>query len=61
MDIRSIKTEADYQAALRRVDALMVAKPGSKDESELEVISTLIAAYEEHNFPIDPPDPIAPR
>ena len=61
MEIRQIKTEADYEAALRRVDTLMDAAPGSKGEAELKILSTLVEAYEEHNFPIDPPDPIVSR
>ena len=59
MDIRPLKTEVDYEAALRRVDALMDAAPGSKEEAELDILSTLVESYEENNFPIDPPDPIA--
>ena len=59
MDIRQLKIEADYEAALRQVDALMDAAPGSTEEAELEVLSTIVEAYEEHNFPIDPPIPLA--
>ncbi len=58
MDIRPIRTEADYEAALRQVDALMDAALGSKEEAALEVLSTLVEAYEEKNYPIEAPDPI---
>ena len=59
MDIRPIKTKADYEAALHRIETLMDAATGSKAEAELDILATLVEAYEEHNFPIDPPDPIA--
>lgn len=58
MDIRPIRTEADHEAALRQIDSLMDATPGSKDEALLEVLSTLVEAYEEKHFPIEAPDPI---
>jgi len=54
-----IKTEADYEAALARLDELLDAEPGSPEGDEFEVWATLIATYEEEAFPIDLPDPIA--
>src|SRR5215211_4381095 len=58
MDIRPIKTEADYLAALQRVDALMQAQPNTLEGDDLDILTTLIAAYEEQHYPILPPDPV---
>jgi HTH-type transcriptional regulator/antitoxin HigA len=58
MDIRPIKTEADYQVTLLRVDALMQAQPNTPEGDDLDILTTLIAAYEEQHYPILPPDPV---
>ncbi len=58
MDIHPIKTEADYQAALRRVDALMQAELNTPEGDNLDVLTTVISAYEEQHHPILPPDPV---
>jgi HTH-type transcriptional regulator/antitoxin HigA len=58
MDIHPIKTEADYQAALLRVDGLMQAQPNTPEGDDLDVLTTLISVYEDQHFPIMPPDPI---
>ena len=58
MDIKPIRTKADYSNALARIAELMDAAPGSEAGAELDVLATLIDAYEARNFPIDPPDPI---
>jgi HTH-type transcriptional regulator/antitoxin HigA len=58
MDIRPIKNEDDYRRALAEIDRLLNAEPGSPDEDRLEVISTLVASYEDQHYPILPPDPI---
>jgi HTH-type transcriptional regulator/antitoxin HigA len=58
MDLHPIKTEADYQAALRRVDGLMHAQANTLDGDELDLLTTLISAYEEQHYPILPPDPV---
>ncbi len=58
MNVRPLRSEADYEAALERIDALMGAKPGTKKGDELEVLVTLVEAYEEKHYPIDPPDPV---
>ena len=58
MEIQPIKTEQDYDNALERVETLMSAEPGSPEMDELDILATLINAYEENHFPIDVPDPI---
>ena len=59
IDIRPIRTEADYRKALKQVERLWDAEPGTFDGDQVEVLSTLIEAYEEHHHPIPAPDPIA--
>ena len=58
MNIRPIKTHADYQYALSRIDILMDADPDTEDGAELDVLATLVEAYEDKHFPIDAPDPV---
>ena len=60
MEIRPIHTEADYQAALQEVSALMDQDPdaGTPDGDRLDVLATLVQAYEAKHYPIAPPDPI---
>jgi antitoxin component HigA of HigAB toxin-antitoxin module len=57
--LRPVRTKKDYKAALKRVDALLDARRGSREADELEALSILIEAYESEAFPIDEPDPIA--
>lgn len=59
MKPKLIKTEADYRAALTRIDEIFDAKPGTSDGEELDLLATLVELYEDNAFPIDPPDPIA--
>jgi HTH-type transcriptional regulator/antitoxin HigA len=59
MDIRPIKTKADHRAALKEVERLWEAEPGTPDGDHVEVLVTLIEAYEAKHFPIPAPDPIA--
>lgn len=54
-----IKTEADYEAALARLDELLDAEPNTPEGDEFELWATLISTYEEEEFPVDLPDPIA--
>jgi HTH-type transcriptional regulator / antitoxin HigA len=56
--VRSIRNEADYDATLARIDTLMDAAPGSREGDTLDVLVTLVEAYEEKRWRIDPPDPI---
>ena len=60
MEIKAIRTEADYRAALQEVSALIDLDPAvdSPDGERLEVMGTLVQAYEAKHYPIDPPDPI---
>jgi HTH-type transcriptional regulator / antitoxin HigA len=56
--IRPIRNEDDYEAALAEVDALMDAVPGTLEGERLDVLVTLIEAYEARHWAIDAPDPI---
>jgi HTH-type transcriptional regulator/antitoxin HigA len=58
MDIRPIKTEEDYRMTLREVESLMRAEPGSPEGERLDVLVTLVEAYERQHFPLDLPDPV---
>jgi HTH-type transcriptional regulator / antitoxin HigA len=58
MEIKPIRTEADYEAALKEVERLWGAKPGTSDGDRFEVLFTLVEAYEDQNYPILPPDPV---
>jgi HTH-type transcriptional regulator/antitoxin HigA len=57
-DIRPLKSEADYDAALKETDALFNVQPNTPEGDRLEVLLTLIEAYENKHWPIDPPDAI---
>jgi HTH-type transcriptional regulator / antitoxin HigA len=57
-EIRPIRSKRDYEAALKEVERLWGAKAGTREGDRLDVLATLIEAYEEQHFPIDPPDPI---
>jgi HTH-type transcriptional regulator/antitoxin HigA len=60
MDIRPIHTEADYQAALKEISALMEHAPdaGTPEGDRLDVLATLVEAFEAKHYPLDLPDPI---
>ena len=58
MDIKPIKTEDDYNAALAEIERLMVAEFNTPEGDKLDVLTTLVEAYEEKHYSIDPPDPI---
>lgn len=59
MDVKPIKTKRDYEATLRAIEGLMGAKRGSPEGDRLDVLVTLVEAYEARNFPLDLPDPVA--
>jgi HTH-type transcriptional regulator / antitoxin HigA len=56
--VRPIHTEEDYEAVLAEVDELMEAVPGTPEGDRLDVLVTLIEAYEARHWPIEAPDPI---
>lgn len=58
MDIKPIKTDADYRTALAEVENLMMADADSAEGEKLDVLVTLIEAYEAKHFVMDLPDPI---
>ena len=58
MLIKPIKTEADHAVALREIERLWGASEGTSEGDRLEVLTTLVEAYEQAHFPIDAPDPI---
>jgi HTH-type transcriptional regulator/antitoxin HigA len=58
MDIRPIKTKADYRAALKEVEALMAAERDTPEGERLDVLVTLVEAYEKKHYPLDLPDPV---
>jgi len=58
MDIKPIKTDADYHAALKEVESLMTAEPNTPEGEKLDILVTLIEAYERKHFPLDLPDPV---
>src|SRR5438132_8983343 len=57
-DIKPIRTKKDYEAALAEVERLWGAKSGTPDGDRLDILATLIEAYEAKHYPMDPPDPI---
>src|SRR5260370_20232843 len=59
MKPKIIKTEAEYQATLARIEKIFDAKPGTTKGDELELLLLLVETYEDKAYPIDTPDPIA--
>jgi len=58
MEIKPIRSEADYEAALERIQALWGNEPGTPEGDLFEILFTLVEAYEETHYPITAPDPI---
>ena len=58
MEIKPIKTEADYQAALNEIESLFFADPGTPKGDRLEILVALVKEYESKQFFIPAPDPI---
>lgn len=58
MEIKPIKTEADYQEILKEIDSLMDAELGTGRGDRLDVLVTLVEAYERKHYPMDFPDPV---
>jgi HTH-type transcriptional regulator / antitoxin HigA len=59
MDVKPIKTKRDYEATLKAIERLMGAKRNSPEGDRLDVLVTLVEAYEARHFPLDLPDPVA--
>ncbi len=59
MDVKPIKTKRDYEATLKAIEHLMGAKRHSPEGDRLDVLVTLVEAYEARHFPLDLPDPVA--
>ena len=58
MEIRPIRTKADYRAALKEVETLMSAERDTPEGERLDVLVTLVEAYESRHYPLDLPDPV---
>jgi HTH-type transcriptional regulator/antitoxin HigA len=58
MQVRPIKSEQDYAGALRQIENLWGTTPGTEEGDLLDVLITLVEAYERQHFPIDLPDPV---
>jgi HTH-type transcriptional regulator / antitoxin HigA len=58
MEIRPIRTKADYEAALREIEVLFDAAPETPEYDRLDILCTLVENYEKIHFPIEAPDPI---
>jgi HTH-type transcriptional regulator/antitoxin HigA len=59
MNLRSLKTEQDYQEALAEIERLFEAAPETSEGDRLDILTLLVEAYEEQHYPILPPDPVA--
>lgn len=59
MELRPIKTESDYQNALKEIERLFDAEPESPQCERLDILTTLVEAYEREHYPIDTPDAIS--
>jgi HTH-type transcriptional regulator / antitoxin HigA len=57
-ELKPIRTKADYEKALSDVEGLWGAKSGTPKGDRLDVLATLIDAYEAEHYPMEPPDPI---
>lgn len=59
MEIKPIRNDADHAAALREIDALWGADEGTPEGDRLDVLATLVEAYEDRRWPLEEPDPVA--
>src|SRR5580692_10686768 len=57
-ELKPIRTAADYEKALTEIERLWGAKSGTPKGDRLDVLATLIDAYEAEHYPMDPPDPV---
>jgi HTH-type transcriptional regulator / antitoxin HigA len=58
MNINPVRTKADYRSALRTIESLMGAKANTREGDRLDVLVTLVEAYERAHFPMDLPDAV---
>jgi HTH-type transcriptional regulator/antitoxin HigA len=58
MDIKPVKTEADYEGVLAEIDALFESEPDTPEGDRLEVLLALVKAYEDKHWPLDLPDAV---
>jgi|APIni6443716594_1056825.scaffolds.fasta_scaffold317906_1 HTH-type transcriptional regulator/antitoxin HigA len=58
MNIKLIKTEVDYQKALKRLEDIFDAKIGTPEGDEADILGLMIDEYEKKHFPIEAPDPV---
>ena len=58
MEIRPIRTDEDHTAALREIERLWGAAPGSEDGDRLDILIALADAYEDRRWPVTSPDPV---
>ena len=56
--VRPVRTEADHAAAVRRMEALWEAAPGAPEDDELDVLATLVDAYERRRWPVESCSPL---
>lgn len=59
MELRPIKTELDYQNALKEIEQLFDVEPNSVECDRLDILATLVEAYEQKHYPIEAPDAIS--
>jgi HTH-type transcriptional regulator / antitoxin HigA len=57
-ELKPIRAQADHENAIAEVERLWGADSGTPDGDRLDVLATLIDAYESENYPMDPPDPV---
>jgi HTH-type transcriptional regulator/antitoxin HigA len=57
-ELKPIRSDADHAAALEEMERLWGAPPGSAERDRLDILATLVDAYEQRHHPMDPPDPI---
>jgi len=58
MNLKIIKAEAEYEAALERIEGIFNAKPGTQEGAEMKQLVYLVEQYENEKYPIECPDPI---
>lgn len=58
MEIKPLRTRKDYESALATIETLMTAKRGTPEGDKLDILVTLVEAYEAKHFPLDLPDPV---